>query len=246
MHKANANSLASKPKQMKYLLVGLMIGLMVACSFLLVMFFSWSKPFPIRKVEITGSHQHISKLMLYDVMSEELNHGFFGLSVSNLKEDLCYLPWVKDAMVGRVWPDRLHVKIIEHKPLAIWNGRAIITMDGALIIPDNVRLLSSLPNFYGPEGRQEQIVEIWHTVSEAIAKLDLELEVIELADRGAWQLTLSNGIKVVLGTQEMLTRLERFVRVYDKLLYKQHKNVAYVDLRYTSGLAVGWKEDANL
>lgn len=235
---------AVQPKRGKLLLVGLIIGLSVACFFLVMMFISWSKPFPIRKVEITGNHQHISKLMLYDVMMPELSEGFFGLSVSKLREDLCYLPWVKDAIVGRVWPDRLRVKIIEHEPLAVWNDRAIITMNGALIMPDNVSLLSTLPRFYGLEGKQEQVVSLWKAVNEMLTKIDLDVASIELAPRGAWQLTLSNGIKVRVGTQEISKRLQRFVRVYDTLLYKQHKNVAYVDLRYTSGLAVGWKESS--
>lgn len=233
---------SKNPKQVKHLLVGLITGLLVSIIFLLSLFFSWSKPFPIRKVEIAGNHQHISKLVLSDVMSAELSEGFFGLSVSALKEDLCYLPWVKDAIVRRVWPDKLKVTIFEHQPLAIWNDRAVLTMDGALIMPDDVSLLLSLPKFYGPEGKQEQILNLWQTMEKQLSPIDLKIVKLDLAARGSLKLSLSNGIEVNLGTQETNTRLQRFVRVYDKLLYKQDKKIAYVDLRYTSGLAVGWKE----
>lgn len=242
MYRANTRKPPMSPKQIKYLFVGLITGLLVACIFLVSIFFSWSKPFPIRKVEIAGNHQHISKLMLYDVMSSELSEGFFGLSVNALKEDLCYLPWVKDAIVRRVWPDKLNITIIEHQPLAVWNDRAVFTMDGALIIPDNVSLLKALPKFYGPEGKQEQIQNLWQTIGSELKKIDLEIVRLELAARGALHLNLSNGIEINLGTQEIDTRLKRFVRVYDKLLYKQDDKVAYIDLRYTSGLAVGWKD----
>ena len=52
---------------------------------------------------------------------------------------------------------------------------------------------------------------------------------------------LANGIELNLGRQEFIDRLQRFIDVYP-LLAKQPKAVKYVDLRYDTGLAVGWQD----
>ena len=42
-----------------------------------------------------------------------------------------------------------------------------------------------------------------------------------------------------LGRQEYINRLQRYIDVYP-LLAEDQKSVSYVDLRYDTGLAVGW------
>lgn len=231
----------SQNSAIKNFVVGFIFSLTAAFFFILIVYLSQSRPFPIRNVELTGNHSHVSKLNIYDVMMVELSEGFFGLSVAKLREDICYLPWVKDAMVRRVWPDKLAIEIVEHQPLAVWNDRAIVTMNGALIMPNDVSLVSSLPKFFGPENKEQQVVQEWRKMQAVLDQLDLKITQIELAQRGAWQLTLGENLKVKLGTQEIHSRLERFIRAYDTVLGDQSEKVDYVDLRYTSGLAVGWK-----
>jgi cell division protein FtsQ len=51
---------------------------------------------------------------------------------------------------------------------------------------------------------------------------------------------LENNLKIVLGTRAVLPRLRSFVRAYDKLISQRPNEIAYIDLRYTSGMAVGW------
>jgi cell division protein FtsQ len=67
----------------------------------------------------------------------------------------------------------------------------------------------------------------------------LKIDELLLSERFAWDLKLDNGIKLRLGRSEFIDRLQRFVDLYPIL---QTKPVDYVDLRYDTGLAVGWKE----
>jgi cell division protein FtsQ len=60
-----------------------------------------------------------------------------------------------------------------------------------------------------------------------------------LSERFAWNLRLANGIKLNLGRSEFIDRLQRFVDIFP-LISAQNKSVDYVDLRYDTGLAVGW------
>jgi len=64
---------------------------------------------------------------------------------------------------------------------------------------------------------------------------------LELASRGAWQIMVAPDLLVILGTTDLPSRLTRFVNAYEKGLKTQVGKVAYIDMRYSSGMAVGWK-----
>ena len=75
-----------------------------------------------------------------------------------------------------------------------------------------------------------------------LAGAALPIDELFLSERFAWQITLKNAIKLNLGRQEFIDRLQRFVDVYP-LLKEQPKAVEYIDLRYDTGLAVGWSDE---
>ena len=230
----------TQTKPLRRLFIGAFIGfLLVSCPFVYYLS-TLSHPFPIRYVDFEGDHPHVVHETLYQSISKEVKKGFFASSVGIIKRNICYQPWIKDAIVRRVWPDRLVIKVFEHKPLAIWNDHAIITQNDALILPDEVNSNEPFPRLYGPDGKYQQIVDQWRKMGETLEKIDLKIDHLELAPRGAWQLTLSDGIQVKLGTHDVTNRLERFVRAYIRVLKEKESDIAYVDLRYTLGLAVGW------
>jgi cell division protein FtsQ len=68
----------------------------------------------------------------------------------------------------------------------------------------------------------------------------MRLSKVELDARGAWQLTLGNGITVRLGRQDVPARLERFIAVASPVVAARVAEVTYVDLRYSNGFSVGW------
>ncbi len=243
--KAVQLELVTRKKNLNRLVIGLGCGFLVMIGLVFLSYGIFANPFPIKEVEIAGNYEHISDEDLANVMADDVYEGFFGLDISELKTKLGDHPWIYDAKLRRVWPDKLKITIIEHKPLAIWNDAAILTKSGALITPNSVSLKSSLPTFTGPDGRHEQIYAQWQEITQVLSQFKLDVSQIALEDRGSWELSLANGIKILLGTQEIELRLERFVRAYDQLLSKQHDKIDYVDLRYTSGIAVGWKKSSN-
>jgi len=60
--------------------------------------------------------------------------------------------------------------------------------------------------------------------------------------RGAWEFELSNGIRVRLGATTVERRLDRFFVALDQVLSSQAEHVDYIDMRYTNGFAIGWKD----
>ena len=70
----------------------------------------------------------------------------------------------------------------------------------------------------------------------------LGVAALELDGRGAWSMLLSNGIGVRLGSQEVDARLARFYDALDTVVAPVAVDVQFVDMRYTNGFAVGWKQ----
>ena len=72
---------------------------------------------------------------------------------------------------------------------------------------------------------------------------NLNIDELVLSERFAWQLTLNDGVRLDLGRENRVERIQRFMDAYPKIKVSKNKNqqVDYIDLRYDTGLAVGWK-----
>jgi cell division protein FtsQ len=80
----------------------------------------------------------------------------------------------------------------------------------------------------------------------------LRLSRVKLDARGAWELTVTSaqndpsdpensaGVTVRLGRQDIVDRLDRFINAASPLIAARANEVAYVDMRYSNGFAVGW------
>ncbi len=199
--------------------------------------------FPITSVRFKGERDHISQEELRTTILSEIKAGFFRLEVSTLQKHLLSLPWVKQADVRKVWPNQLVVHFEEHIPAAYWGDKGMLSDHGALFYPNLEKIAAqNLPILQGPEGKSTIVWQQYCEMENIIAPLNLKITQVVLAPRGAWQVQLSNGITVVLGTNDILMRLKRFVGAYEKHLQGHEHKMAYVDLRYTNGMAIRWQQ----
>jgi cell division protein FtsQ len=72
----------------------------------------------------------------------------------------------------------------------------------------------------------------------------MRLVALRLDARGAWEAQLDNGIIVRFGRKQIEERSARFVAVVLRMLVQRAADIAYVDLRYTNGFAIGWRSGA--
>ena len=56
-------------------------------------------------------------------------------------------------------------------------------------------------------------------------------------------MVLTDGVVVELGREQLAQRLQRFASLYAGPLRQEWENVKRVDLRYTNGVAVRWRDD---
>jgi cell division protein FtsQ len=71
----------------------------------------------------------------------------------------------------------------------------------------------------------------------------LAIDELVLSERFSWQLTLIDGVTLNLGRENRVERIQRFMDIYSTIKEntKADQQIDYVDLRYDTGAAVGWK-----
>jgi len=199
----------------------------------------------IMAIDVTGSLVGESRTDLERKAGDWIGKSFFATDLSDIKRDLEQRPWVESAAVRRVWPDRLEIEIREKKPLAYWNGDRLVSRSGQLFSPGNPEVAGRLPRLAGPDERVADVIRMARSMSDTLNGRGLGFAGLTLEQRGAWTLTLANGIEVVLGRDQVEERFTRFMTVYENRLMSREDEVIQVDARYTNGVAVKWKSDVS-
>src|SRR5262249_48593670 len=151
-------------------------------------------------------------------------------------------PWVKKAILTRKWPDEIFVNIVEQIPIAYWNNTALLNEKGEIFTPEKQVNLPNLPMLYGPNNLQTPVWEGYKQMNLMFQPLGLTIASSSMTDRQTWEIYLSNGIHLFLGRENVIPRLEQFIAIYPKISDKIN-NIQYVDLRYSEGFAIKWKNN---
>lgn len=198
--------------------------------------------FPIRSVRIVDAQSFTDHTALRETISPFLSQGMVRLDTLQLQKSLLSLPWIKDVHILRQWPDKLIITITEQNVGAHWDKTRLVNTQGQIFAPTTLpAAVSDLPWLYGPDADASDVWAGYQTLSSIIAPLGLKITTINLTPYDAWEIILSNGIPIVLGKDETVERLKRFVKIYPKIFDNNANAVEYIDLRYNNGLAVKWK-----
>ena len=197
---------------------------------------------PVQVIDFSGQYEHISIARLERKIRKSQPGSFFELDVNEVFRLIEAQPWVYRASVRKQWPNRLKIYLVEQQPVARWNDDMLLNPYGDTFESEGITL--SLPQLFGPGGSEKTALEGYNAMKSLLATSSMSIAELSLSERFAWQLQLTSGIKLNLGRKEFIDRLQRFIDVFP-LLSKQDKPVKYVDLRYDTGLAVGWQSDEN-
>jgi cell division protein FtsQ len=163
--------------------------------------------------------------------------GFFSTNMLVLKQEILRKPFVDEVMIKRLWPDTLLIELTESCIVAKWGEGGCISSQGK-IIPIKLNNDHNLPLFQGPNEQAGKILEFYNTLSALLPPHHLAVSKLELNRRHSWQVTLDNGIKILLGRKDAMEHMKLFLAIYQKLK-KQHANdIDYIDLRYPNGISL--------
>lgn len=202
------------------------------------LFGGWQDPerWPIRWLEVEGHLERTTSAQVRAAVAAEARRGFFVVNVERSREAVEALPWVAAAIVGREWPDALRIEVIEHQPVARWNAGALVSRTGAVFEVAGTTGMQGLVQLSGPEHRQADVYQTWRSLSARMRASGIEIARLSLDPRGAWSVVLEDGLELLLGRDEVESRVTRFLAVHDRL--SRVADIRRVDLRYPNGLAI--------
>lgn len=201
---------------------------------------------PVTSLVISGEMPYTSKQDILTAIDTVNLGNFFKVNVNHVQEKVAQLPWVYSVAVRKQWPNELKIYVVDQSPVAVWNGEFFINEFGKAFQADPARVSEQLPMFFGPEGSEILALDNFKNLNKLLTFKELSIDELVLTERFSWQLTLNDGVQLNLGREERVKRVQRFMDIYPQI--KQHaeqgKAVNYVDLRYDTGVAVGWKSVA--
>lgn len=207
----------------------------------------WLLDQPIQRVIVTGRLQRVSALDVERVVRANLKGaGLVSVHLDEIGAGLRALPWVDGAAVQRSWPRSLAIEIVEQTAVARWDQTGLVNARGQLFVSEARFIPPELPQLAGPAGSETEVTARYLAVQGRLTEIGLRLVALELDARGAWALTLDDGVQIRLGRQQIEERFERFMAVAAKLVSQRGADIAYIDLRYGNGFAVGWKGGGHL
>ncbi len=207
-----------------------------------VQWFLESASLPVNTVRIETPLQQVTPEQLREVVGSYVSTGFLRVDVERIRAELEAMPWVKRASVRRGWPDRIEVRIEEQLPMARWAGGGLVNVDGKLFRPDDNSAWDELPLLRGPQGTEQAMAKGFIELQGMLTPLGLQVTHLTMNERRSWDLRLDNGLRLGLGKTDVNLRLLRFVRVFAETLKPQLHAIDSVDLRYTNGFAVRWRD----
>jgi cell division protein FtsQ len=194
---------------------------------------------PVRAVTLTGELTRVDAQAVQDRLAGRLAGNFFGVNLDQVRQLVGELAWVRTVEVRREWPDRLVVRIEEHRPLARWTGGRLVSEHGELF---EGAADTALPQLAGPPGSEREVTRRYLAMRERLAAIGVEPVQVTLSPRHAWQARLSNGLVLALGRDQARSsvedRLARFVAAYPHIVASLNQRLDYVDLRYPNGFAI--------
>jgi cell division protein FtsQ len=207
--------------------------------------------FTLRAIQVQGDMARSNVATLRANALPRLAGNFFSLDLGHARAAFEAVPWVRQAVVRRVWPDRLAVTLQEHQAVALWEGDdgndQLVNAQGE-VFEANLGDVEdeALVRFAGPAGTAAQMLALYRQLVPVFARIDTELRALRLSGRGSWRAELDSGTTVELGRgspdgdiAEVLLRCERFVRTVAQVTGRYpHRPLEYADLRHVDGYAV--------
>jgi cell division protein FtsQ len=198
---------------------------------------------PIKYVRTEGVFQYLDKADIKTALEPIVATGFLEADMQAIQQAVAALPWVDTVTVTRNWPDTIDIKVTEKKPYVRWGQDGLITEQGFIFTPKSIAQHQHLIIVSAPEQRRVEVLEIMKGIITALEDQSLTLTEFTINKRWSWTIKLSNGLVLLLGREDQIKKLQRFLKTIPLLGTQQVDAMSVVDLRYPNGYAVSWKAE---
>ncbi|MEF7614855.1 cell division protein FtsQ/DivIB [Aquincola sp. MAHUQ-54] len=203
--------------------------------------------FTLRGIVVDGDLARSSVATIRANAMPQLAGNFFSINLAAARAAFETVPWVRQAVVRRVWPNRLAVTLAEHEAAALWEDEAgdqrLVNVQGE-VFEANLGDVEDdgLPTLSGPEGSSARLLALYRRLSPALEPLGSPLVALRQSGRGSLKAELDSGaaIEIGRGTDDaVVERAQRFVRTLPQVMAQYPgRALEYADLRHADAYAL--------
>jgi cell division protein FtsQ len=199
--------------------------------------------FRIASVTINGRKQ-LSQDEILAVGGVNGRSSLLFLDAAVVRDKLKANPWIADATVLKLYPDRLQIDITERSAFALWQqdgGMSVIADDGAVLEPYVTRRFISLPLVVGKgaDSRARDFLALLDRYPQVRAVTKAAV----LVGERRWNLRLNDGLDVRLPENDVGNALATLSRL-DQEDHLFSRDITAIDMRLPDRLTVRLSEDA--
>ena len=185
----------------------------------------------------------------------QLTGNFFSFDLARGRAAFESVPWVRLAVVRRLWPNRLAVTLEEHRAVALWQGLGDRDSGNDRLVNSHGEVFQAnlgdvedegLVTLAGPEGSAAQLLAMQRRLAGTLAPIEARIGSLNLSARGSWRAELDSGAGIELGRgseDEVVARAERFARTLAQATQRYAgaagpRALLAADLRHPDGYAL--------
>jgi cell division protein FtsQ len=202
--------------------------------------------FEVQKLSVSGL-KRVEENQVLAKAGFDLGTNVFRVRLDEIREHVEELPWVRHAVVERVLPDKIIIKIVEREPigLARINGEVFqFDIEGTVLDPDTVSgasfpILDGLR--MGDHKRNLEKVQVYRRVLDDLGQTALS----EVHINDAQEVTVvsaSDPVLVNIGTTDFRTRWMKYLQLEGQI-QMQYPQAERVDLRFRNQVIVRMRDD---
>jgi cell division protein FtsQ len=226
----------------------LITGLVAGCLGVVLWWMLRHPVFAISAISVQGDVRHNNEVTLRANVVPRLHGSFFTVDLAQAQKAFENVPWVRQAMVRREFPNRLSVDLFEHEPVAYWGHESesrLVNRQGEVFSANFGELDNEdLPHLTGPDAESSRVLTMYQQLAPEFAKLNLHMHTLELTARGSWRAHMKNGASLELGRgneSEVMARVQRLTQTLAQVSqrYGRHAQaLESADLRHVNGYAL--------
>jgi cell division protein FtsQ len=191
-----------------------------------------------------GGHKNVSREEILGIAGVTGRTSLLFLDADTARASLKTNPWIADATVLKLYPDRLHIAVTERDAFALWqkDGRVtVIAADGTIVQPYVAPRFARLPLVVG-QGAEKQASEFLSVLNRYPDIREQVRAAVLVAER-RWNLRLKNGMDIRLPEAGAAQALEALLALdRDKAILS--RDITAIDLRLPDRVTVRLSESA--
>ncbi|HSC74987.1 MAG TPA: FtsQ-type POTRA domain-containing protein [Pseudomonadales bacterium] len=197
---------------------------------------------PIQRVVIRGDLRAMDKQSIENAVAIYDTDSFLTIDLAVLVNQLEAQPWIARARARRQWPDTVDIEIVEEAPIAYWGSRWMVNAKGRIFEHQGLYQDQPLPRLWSESAIPADTMNYYQVFEHQLQFVGLRLQGISQNLQGDWQLTLGNGLRVMLGRADPASSVRNFVSIYQQVVLPAQQAALVVDMRYRHGAAIRWQQ----